>query len=455
MAAVMTGLFHKSGQSLPSRASNSSLIERFANHLTSLTPAQQFWLIFAIAFLVRAVLVIGLRRYQDLGRYELERTAISLATTGVYGNPYALPTGPTAHVSPGYTLILAAIFRLFGTGTFAEIVKEMLSCAVTAFQCAVMPALVRAFSLDSRVGLLAALLSAVFPAKLLVQTEGDWEAPYTALALMLLATLTVSLWKRRDLTLSNSLLQGAAWGISLLFVSALLGMLALFLVVGLFYFRRNWAPFLRFSFVECLVAFLCLLPWGIRNAYALGSPIFTRSNFGLELRISNNDLASPSEHLNSLNGVYDIYHPLQNRAEAVKVREMGEVAYNRNALNQARQWIRSHPRRFVELTFGRIRWFWLYNDKEHVLKTIFLSSAVILGLAGLFLVFRTQRLTGVVLSLILLEYPLPNYLVHVGLRQKYPIDWIMTLLMCVFLVFCFDRVTHSRTGRYTQSRHIE
>jgi len=442
----MTGPFHKSAQSLVSPASNSSLTKTFANCVTSLTPAQQFWLIFAIAFLIRAVLVIGLRRYQDLGRYELERTAISLATTGVYGNPYALPTGPTAHVSPGYTLILAAIFRLFGTGTFAEIVKEMLSCAITAFQCAVLPTLARAFSLDSRVGLLAAVLSAVVPAKLLVQTEGDWEAPYTALALMLVAALTVSLWKRRDVTLRNALLNGAAWGISLLFASALLPMLALFLVVGLIYFGRDWVPYLRFATVECLVVFLCLLPWGIRNAYALGSPIFTRSNFGLELRVSNNDLAGPNEHLNSLKGVYDIYHPLQNRAEALKVREMGEVAYNWNAMNEARQWIRSHPRRFLELTVGRIRWFWLYNDREHVFKTVFLSTAVILGFAGLFVVFRTQPLTGVVLSLILLEYPLPNYLVHVGLRQKYPIDWIMTVLMCAFLVFCLDRVTHFRSG---------
>lgn len=436
----MTSLLHES-----------SLITKFVARFKSLTPVQQFWLIFAIAFLVRAVLVIGLRRYQDLSRYELERTAISLATTGVYGNPYALPTGPTAHVSPGYTLILAAVFRLFGTGTFAEIVKEMLSCAVTAFQCALLPSLTRVFSLDWRVGLLAGLLSAVVPAKLLVQTEGDWEAPYTALALMLLAGLTVSLWKRRDVTIHNALFHGAAWGISLLFVSALLPMVALFLIVGLFYFRSNWTPYLRFASVECLVAFLCLLPWGIRNAYALGSPIFTRSNFGLELRVSNNDLASPSEHINALNGVYDIYHPLQNRAEALKVREMGEVAYNRNAMNQARQWIRSHPRRFVELTLGRARWFWLYNDKEHVFKTVFLSTAVILGFAGLFVVFRSQPVTGVVLSLILLEYPLPNYLVHVGLRQKYPVDWIMTLLTCVFLVFCFDRFSHSRTGLYVQN----
>lgn len=72
-------------------------------------------LVFAVAFVVRIVMIIVFHPYRDLTRYELERTAISLATTGVYGNPYAIPTGPTAHVSPGYTLILAGLFKLFGT----------------------------------------------------------------------------------------------------------------------------------------------------------------------------------------------------------------------------------------------------------------------------------------------------------------------------------------------------
>ena len=55
---------------------------------------------------------IATHQYRDLERFELERISLSLATTGVFGNPYAVPTGPSAHVSPGYALILAGIFRL-------------------------------------------------------------------------------------------------------------------------------------------------------------------------------------------------------------------------------------------------------------------------------------------------------------------------------------------------------
>src|SRR5215471_4435152 len=95
-------------------------IHRFWNWLNGLPPRRLSFFLFAVAFGVRVLGVVGSHQYRNLERYELERTAISLAQTGVYGNPYALPTGPSAHVSPGYTLILAAIFKLFGTGTTGE-----------------------------------------------------------------------------------------------------------------------------------------------------------------------------------------------------------------------------------------------------------------------------------------------------------------------------------------------
>src|SRR5205085_1069147 len=100
--------------------------------------------------------------------YELERTALSLASTGVFGNPYAIPTGPTAHVSPGYTILLASVFRLFGQGVHAEMVKEVISSAVTSLGFALLPfAADRVFG-RARLGFLAGLICAVFPWKPLV-----------------------------------------------------------------------------------------------------------------------------------------------------------------------------------------------------------------------------------------------------------------------------------------------
>lgn len=410
-------------------------IGRLWDSVCNLDSFQLGLIIFLLAFLVRLAFILVFHPYRDLQRYELERTAISLAKTGVYGNPYAVPTGPTAHVSPGYTVILAGLFRLFGTGIPAEVVKELLASIVSSLVCGLLPAVARSLTIDIRAGILAGLVSALYPATPLVQIDGDWEAPYTALALMLLSLLTVRLWKRRDPTNRNALIHGFAWGISILFVSALLPMFVVFVIASIYFCRlAGVRRCLSFAGLEVLVVAVLLAPWAIRNYYALGSPILTRSNFGLELRVSNNDFASPDQRVNSLNGVYDKYHPLQNVGEARKVRAMGEVAYNKQAEDEAKQWIRSHPWRFLELCLGRVSCFWLYNDPTSPMKTLFLHMTVLLGLVGLVSVFRAEPLSGIVVLLVLLIYPLPNYLVHVGLRQEYPIEWLMTLLSAALIV---------------------
>jgi hypothetical protein len=410
-------------------------LERLWRFLPNLSSLRLGLFVFFIAFLVRVSFIVIFHPYRDLTRYELERTAISLATTGVYGNPYAIPTGPSAHVSPGYTLLLAGLFRVFGTGIPAQIVKELLAATVSSLVCALLPAAARAFNIDVRAGVLAGAVSALYPATPLVQIEGSWEAPYTALALMLLSVLTVTLWKERNLTRPNALLHGIAWGISLLFVSALLPMFVVFVIAGAYFCSiAGTRRYLSFAAVEVLVATLFLAPWAIRNYFALGSPIFTRSNFGLELRISNNDFASPDQRVNLINGLYDKYHPLQNAAEAAKVREMGEVAYNKEAGDEAKRWIEAHPAHFLALCVSRMRCFWLYQDPTSRMKTIFLNTTVLLGFAGLITTFRLHAITGFVLVLVLLIYPLPNYLIHVGLRQEYPIQWLMTLLSATLIV---------------------
>ncbi|MGH9622652.1 MAG: hypothetical protein ACRD45_23465 [Bryobacteraceae bacterium] len=46
---------------------------------------RQAVLLFGLAFTVRVALVVALHPYHDLTRYELQKTAISLATTGGMG----------------------------------------------------------------------------------------------------------------------------------------------------------------------------------------------------------------------------------------------------------------------------------------------------------------------------------------------------------------------------------
>jgi hypothetical protein len=176
------------------------------------------------------------------------------------------------------------------------------------------------------------------------------------------------------------------------------------------------------------MALLLLSPWIIRNQMALGSPIATRTNFGLELRLSNNDLAGPLERENYENGVYHVYHPLQSVREAEKVRELGEVAYNSQAMGAAVAWISAHPAAFIQLTAERIFYFWFQPIPGQRIKAAWLGITSIFCFAGLYFVWKQDPVLALLLGLTLLVLPLPNYLVHVGLRHRYPLDWMCTLL---------------------------
>jgi hypothetical protein len=426
------------------------LINRIWSFFLHLSPVRLSALIFVTAFLVRLAIILVFHPYHDMTRLELERTAISLATTGVFGNPYAVPTGPTAHVSPGYPLILAGLFRVFGTGTAAQIVKELLAAVVTSALCAMVPWVASVFRLDHRAGMVAGFVCALGPAKPLVEIQGDWETPYTALFLMLVSIATVRLWREARLSAKNAAAYGFLWGLALLFVGALLPLFLIFLALGAYFCRvAGVSKYARFAAVELAVAALCLAPWIIRNCYALGAPVVTRTNFGLEMRVSNNDFATPNERRNDDLGVYRRYHPLQSPEQALRVRQMGEVAYNRQELSDAKQWIRTHPARFLQLCLGRAREFWFFPDHTSPVKTAYLDLIGALGFVGLILVLRRQPLSGIVLLIILLVYPLPNYLVHVGLRQRFPLDWMLTLLSVTAIVAFLGRARSPQS--YTEA----
>ncbi len=403
--------------------------------------------VFTLALSVRIACVFLMHPYRDLARYELERTALSLAHTGVYGNPYAVPTGPTAHVSPGYTVVLAGLFYLFGDGTTGEIIKEFLASIVSAVGCALIIPVASAFKLSRVVGLVSGLLFALLPLKPLVQIDGDWEAPYTAVFIALLCMSIVTQWRTRDLSLGHAASLGLLWGLALLFSSVLFPVLPILLVAGVYVFRNaGLTRYLLTASLELAVALLCLAPWALRNEIALGSPIATRSNLGIELRVSNNDEATPDQRVNYVRGVYDHFHPLQNAGEALKVRQLGEVEYNRLAARDTKAWIAGHPERFAELTAGRFAYFWFYPDPSKI-KALLGALSAVLGLVGLVFVWQHCWEAGLIASLMLLFYSAPSYLVHVGARQRYPVDWLLTLLS----VYAVSRMWASWHGGETRA----
>ena len=190
--------------------------------------------------------------------------------------------------------------------------------------------------------------------------------------------------------------------------------------------------FVRFVFVQLAVAGAMLLPWTIRNSYALGAPVWGRSNFGLELHVSNNGLATATWDGNKERGVFLAMQPTANDAERMRVRESGEVVYNCEKFRQADTWIATHPQRFSTITVERAFLFWFPSLLRPV-QTVALAAVTLAGMSGFVLFWRCAFTAA------------PLCIFQASGRLRYPIEWMFYL----FTAYAIYRWS-SRTRRARQ-----
>jgi len=405
-----------------------ALKQRFERH--------SFWLIFAVSSVIRIVKVLAAPRPDGTHLSEMENIARSLALHGTFADPYLLPSGPTAHTAPAYPILLGLIFLVFGTGAAGEAVSRIASAIVASIQYALLPRVSMALGLPRFTGAVAGLLAALAPYKAYVEGSRDSvDQPYIALALVLLFLYTAKTWASPSETVSP-VARGLWWGLASLFSPVLAFVFAA--VVGYEFFAMHRHA----GLIRLLAAFAAIqAPWAIRNWIEFHAFVPTRSNFGLELRISNRPESFALMEDNVSHGVMSRFHPGLNADEARKVAAEGEMAYTRSEMADARAEIRRDPGRFLRLTGERFWRFWLAPSRRF--KTTAATTAImLLGLLGLCLLPASPgiRLTW----LILLTYPLVYYLIQVDARYAYPIGWIF-LTPAVHLVLAAARRT---TGHF-------
>jgi hypothetical protein len=382
-------------------------VKRFERHA--------FWIILTASTVVRWGQILASHPRPGRELNELELVAQSLALHGSFANPYLHPTGPTAHVAPAVPLLLGVVYALLGIGWQAELVKRFLAALVCSVQYALLPRVAVALRLPRLTGAIAGLLAALIPYKGFVETtDSSWEQPYVALALVLLFLHTIKTWQQ---PLPNgAVLRGCLWGLATL-ISPMLGLVfAAVLLYEIIALNR------RAQLAAVLLAFAAVqAPWIARNWIQLHGLVLSRSNFGIEFRLSDAPDSSALMEDNVSHGLLDRYHPAHSEAESQRVRDMGEAAYNRDELRLAAQDIRRDPGHFLRLTLERVWRFWL-EPSRRLKSTLATTFVTLLGFAGLWML---PRGAGVKLVwLILLSYPLVYYLVQVDRRYRYPVEWI-------------------------------
>jgi hypothetical protein len=384
--------------------------------------------VFLVAFAVRVLLIFATKSYLQTGKFELERVAWSLATRGEFADAYAEGSGPSAHAAPLYPLLLAAVYRVFGKDWAGTLVQELLSSCLASLQYALLPLLARVCGMPVVAGAIGGLLAAILPANRATQAKGSFEYALSALWLAVFALLVIRIWNERRFPPGNAVLLGALTGLIMLTAPHAGPLFAGVALTGFGLFLRSVPPrrLVAFVAIQAVIAAVMLVPWTVRNQLVLGAPIWSRSNVGMELALSNNDEASPIWEENMKTGLFHRMHPFTSAADLARVRELGEVGYNREKMTAATRWIRSHPGRFAELTALRAILFWFPNTYRPKQMAV-LYAITLAGLAG-FTCFAPRRTPAVwFFAALWLCYPLSSYFFQMSARPRYPIEWSLFL----------------------------
>jgi hypothetical protein len=274
--------------------------------------------------------------------------------------------------------------------------------------------------------------------------EWTWDQSLAALLLALIVQATFALRE------SDSPLRWTGYGLLWAFTALVNPTLCLLLpfFLGWLVARRCWNGGHTFALpARALFVFvLALLPWTIRNYYAIDGLVFVKSNFGLELWLGNNPavkkMYSPE------------LHPINNLSQRISLIMAGEPNYNRARQRQAIAYIENHPRTFLNNLSDRFAdtWAATYDSLvEPWILALHLSRAdvwfcagfSVLSFAGLILAFLGNWADALPLALCLLLFPIPYYLTHTALRYRHPIDPIMTILT-VFAITRFLDIFQKR-----------
>ncbi|MGO9272100.1 MAG: hypothetical protein ACLQOO_17865 [Terriglobia bacterium] len=374
---------------------------------------------------------------------------------GQLANCYAIPTGPTAHVAPAFPALLAGLYHVFGDGANAACSIQVAESVALTAEALMLPLAARALGMDMMVGFIAAIMAIPGFTRIFI-----WENNYVGLLLVIAAVLGCKYLaavrggangsppKGRWPPTVLAAALGLVWGIVLLTGPSAAWVWVSWVVLGGIYSYRHAA---RTAWLPALVIPLVMLaPWTWRNYRVLHGFVFVRSNLGLMLQMSNNPCADFGYWSN-----WDCFvhlNPSLDVGEAQRVRDLGEVKYNREKLKTALAWINANRRAFLHLTLRRVIYFWFPiakgSSRRNPVWPWVTCFTTLLSIPGLLALWRVNRQGALLLATFLLLYPPVYYVVHATWRYRLPIVWVTLLLAAAtvyrVLLHGLDRMANDR-----------
>jgi Dolichyl-phosphate-mannose-protein mannosyltransferase len=382
------------------------------------------WTILALAFGTRSLtLLFVVQRFPHLWLYsrgiELGTLAQSLVAGHGLSSPFGGSTGPTALLSPGYPVVIALCFLIFGSFTFHAAVAVMVLQLLFSLATVMLVIRVAGRCFGPRAANLAGTFWAVSLPLVWMPTI-FWETCLSTLFLLGMVALSLHAVKgpRTNSGLVFCPVLGAYCGLAALVNPALLLTLLALLFWVAWQTRKNLSPL-----PALLVFALVYAPWPIRNARVLGAFIPLRSTVAFELWMGN--------HAGATGFLDESLFPIFNRGEFDQYAALGEVAYMRRKSALAGEHIRAHAGEVLRLSAVRFLRYWTGTGNQHgsVVFTIHAVLTTLGGAIGLGRLWHKRSFRLALLFLLpLILFPLPYYITHAEFRYRLVVDPLLTIL---------------------------
>lgn len=377
--------------------------------------------------------------------WETGRVAASLASGHGYGSPFGGETGPTAWMVPGFTLLLAAVFKLFGI--YSPLSAWVIQAIDSLFQALTVPLVyeIGARTAGRRTGWWAAWIWALYPGILQYAVRWIWE---TSLSGLLFAAVLVLGMRMRGTGSTPPAMRvrdwsafGLLWGAVAMSNPTLLLMAPVegLWIIGVRPRIERTPQYLgRSTALAGLSAFLCLAamaPWIVRNERVFHAFIPTRDNLGAELAMA---WAPDSAGFPWGQTIPAFDAAPQHRLYA----RIGELAYVRERGRMAKQWAREYPAHFLKLVVLRFYMFWVSVPHEsgghqgaEAIREWSYCFGSITSLLGLLLALKRKLPAAGLFAWATLLLPAIYYFVIAGARFRNPLE----PFFCVLTVYLFQQ----------------
>ena len=338
-------------------------------------------------------------------------------------SPFGVPTGPSAFVAPGYPILIAGVFHVFGSYSNASAIFVIcVQIALNLITIWLMMGIARTL-FDEDAAVIAGMVWACSLPLIWMPTI-FWD---TSIAICLMVGLLALVLRLREQTTAWSwILLGAYAAITALINPAMILLLAS--MIGWLAWRRRKAQ--PWGVLVAALSFCVVFsPWPIRNAKVFHAFVPLRTTVGYELWMGNRHGAT---------GFLDeSLFPSFNADELNDYKTRGELGYTAHKSELAKQYILTHPKSVSHLTALRIMRYWFGTGAKGG-SPIFALHAVltfVFGLIGLWTMYRRRVFDiAVLFALPLLLFPIPYYITHAEFRYRLALDPLLTILAAYAVV---------------------